>query len=140
MSELETPLTRSSEPDAASLQQQLQSLHKVIQLMLVALLLIGLCLTIFLWRQERGLKAQLKQMQPYVTQYDTTLVPLINRMVPDLQAYARVHAEINPLLDKYNLRQSTQAPPAGVSTPMPAAVKSATPVAPKSPAPVSPKK
>lgn len=126
MSEFESPLNPPSAAGSSSLREQLESLQKVMQLVLIAVLVIGGCLTVFLWRQQREMSKQIDRWEPAVKQYDTILLPLVNKLVPNLTNYARTHPDLNPILEKYGMHQAGSTPgmmPAGA----PAGAKPAAP-------------
>lgn len=135
MNDLETNPNPSSESEVQLLRQQVQSLEKVVQTMLAVVLVISLCFTVFLWRQQRSQSKDLADLQPVVKTYDENLAPFITSFIPRLQDYARTHPDINPVLDEFGLRQSAPGQTAPVAVPPASA-----PTVPKSPAPAQPKK
>lgn len=132
MNELD-PVPSSSAPDLAALQQQVQSLQKLLQATLAVLLVTSGCFMVFLWRQQRTLsqQAQDAEAKRIAKAFDTEVIPFVNRFVPSLQAYAKTHPDLNPILDKYNLRQPAQGQ--ATTGALPAGATSAKPVAPTIP-------
>ncbi len=132
MNELD-PVPSSSAPDLAALQQQVQSLQKLLQATLAVLLVTSGCFMVFLWRQQRTLsqQAQDAEAKRIAKSFDTEVIPFVNRFVPSLQAYAKTHPDLNPILDKYNLRQPAQGQAATGA--LPASATSTKPAAPTIP-------
>lgn len=126
MNEPETKMNLQAESDPGEVQQRMQALEKTLQLALLIMLIISGCFMVFLWRQQRGLIQQVKETRPIGMDLDTNIIPFINSFVPRLLDHAKTHPDLNPILDKYNLRQTalpqpaTNVPPARVpSKPVP---------------------
>lgn len=131
MNEPESPMNAAPASELASLQQQVQSLQKLLQATLAVLLVSSGCFMVFLWRQQRSLSQQAQDVEArrVAKALDTEVIPFVNRFVPSLQAYAKTHPDLNPILDKYNLRQPLQGQAATGAAPAPATA--AKPAAPK---------
>jgi hypothetical protein len=129
MNDLTNP--NSSTPDATveSLERQLQSLRKLFVIALTILLVISGSVMIFLWGQKRILNSQLRDARKFVDDYEKTTAPFLGNFVNNLNAYAKTHPDLNPILDKYNLRPAASNVPPPVAAP-----------APKTPAPKATKK
>ncbi len=127
------PVPSSSAPDLATLHQQVQSLQKLLQATLAVLLVTSGCFMVFLWRQQRTLsqQAQDTEARRLAKALDTEVIPFVNRFVPSLQAYAKTHPDLNPILEKYNLRQPPQGQTATGA--LPASATSSKPAAPATP-------
>lgn len=127
------PVHSASAPDLTALQQQVQSLQRLLQVTLGILLVTSGCFMVFLWRQQRTLsqQAQDAEARRVAKALDTEVIPFVNRLVPSLQAYAKTHPDLNPILDKYNLRQAHQSQTATGA--LPASAISSKPAAPAVP-------
>ncbi len=124
MNELETKPSGAPagapQPSVEQLQQQVQSLQRLLGLALAATLLLGASVTVFLWGQQRILKGQLRDSATIVNEHDTKSLPMLTNFVASLQAYARTHADFAPLVDKYGLKAPTgQTVPAPTPAPKP---------------------
>jgi hypothetical protein len=135
MNDLNPHLDPVSVPTESSLLASFQAVQRTLQLLLLAVLVIGGCFTVFLWRQQRDMNRQLTVWKPYVHTYDTVLLPMIDTVRGDLLNYAKSHPDIDPILDKYDLRQLTTGQTAGAS-----ALPAAPPVTPRPQTPLPPKK
>jgi hypothetical protein len=122
MSDLDTNLNSASSRDVAALEEQVLSLQRLMQVVLVILLVINGCFTVFLWRQQRILGQQLAEARPVAQEWDTKMMPLLNNFIPALQNYSKTHPDINPLIDRYGLRQSVTGQPPATATAPPAGI------------------
>jgi len=126
MNELETKPSgapaAATPPSVEQLQQQVQSLQRLLGLVLAATLLLGASVTVFLWGQQRILKSQLRDSTTIVNEHDTKSLPMLTNFVASLQAYGKTHPDFAPLVDKYGLKAPTGhagpvPPPAPKPTP-----------------------
>jgi hypothetical protein len=112
------PFPRTESPS----QDQFDGIQKALQLALIGIIVIGGCFTVFLWRQQRDLAKQVTVWQPYVERYDKILLPMIENVRAGLLNYSSKHPDIDPILDKYLLRQNPLGQPATPAVAAPAAV------------------
>ena len=130
MNEPEIKMNVPAESDPGDLRQQMVALEKTLQLALLIVLIISGCFMLYLWRQQRGLIQQVKETRPIGMDLDTNINPFITNFVPRLLEYAKNHPDLNPILDKYNLRQTALQQAATIA---PAASAPSKPVAPTPP-------
>jgi hypothetical protein len=116
MNEFETK--PSGAPSVEQLQEQVQSLQRLLGLALAASLLLGASVTVFLWGQQRILKGQLREAATIVSDHDTKSLPMLTNFIASLQAYGKTHPDFAPLVDKYGLK-APAGPAASAPTPAP---------------------
>jgi len=102
-----------------ALQQQLESLRKLMAVALLVVLVIGVSLAGYLWGQKRIIHRQLAESQKLVDDYERVTAPFLSNFVINLQVYARTHPDINPIMDKYSLWQAVTNVPAPAIPPAP---------------------
>jgi hypothetical protein len=102
------------------LRAQCQSLQQLVSALLVLVLIVAGALDIYLFRQWRMARAELKRRGPQMTQlvadYNRVSAPAIENFVKKLVEYERTHPDFTYILVKYNLK-GTGAPPATVVPP-----------------------
>lgn len=132
MSELDIKAPAAPEP--ADWQEQRARLERQINFLLVALVIVSGTLTVFLWRQVRYAKRDLEMLRPVaaqVIQEFNQKKPEVDAFIARLFEYGRAHADFAPIINKYQIKPLTGAPPAAVTAP-PAATA---PAASQQPAP-----
>jgi len=109
-------------PSEENLRNDLKSLRYITTLLLVSLVCLAMGLTMFLYRQARGLNRQVAEAKRSIDDYNSNAAPRIQWFVGNLQAFARTNPDINPVLAKYNLlpAPSPVAPSARPVAPAPA--------------------
>jgi len=109
------------QPEANTVQEQLDSLRQTVTTLLVLLLLVSGTLTIFLVRQwrfvQRDLDALRPRAVPLIAEYNKG-VPAMQDFVNKLVQYGKTHPDFAPVITKYHLndmlsKQTTNAPAAG---------------------------
>lgn len=131
MSEPETQAGQRPEP--ADWQQERARLERQISFLLLALLIVSGTLTVFLWRQVRYAKQDLQALRPVaaqVLQEFNQKKPEVDSFIARLYEYGRAHPDFAPILNKYQIKPLTGAPPAAATSPAPSAATPAQPSAP----------
>jgi hypothetical protein len=105
-------------------EQELSALRRSSGLMLVALVVLSLTLSAFLWLQARRSGSDLRMVRQQVQQVqeaNSKEGPAIQNFVSRLVQYGQTHQEFQQVLSKYNIRMgATNAGPTGAG-PVPAA-------------------
>jgi hypothetical protein len=112
-----------AESDEIDLQQELTDLRRSSSLLLLAMVVMSLTLSSFLWLQARRSGNDLKIMRSQVLQVQEANrreAPAIQNFVARLYEYGQNDAEFGQILAKYNIRMATNAGPTGAG-PVPAA-------------------
>lgn len=108
------------EPDMAS---SLASVRFLIQCLLAGLIVMSLGLNIFILRQVTIVNRQARELRQGIQDYQTNHVPVMNKFLADLQAFAKTHPDFAPVLGKYSRPASTQpklaVPPPPETVPSP---------------------
>jgi len=108
MDTLETSSVTGSE--LAELRAQCTSLRQLLGGLLVLVIVISGTFNIYLWRQFRMTRAELRVLRPQVGQlvsdYQRVSVPAMTEFLKKLNDYERTHADFTPILLKYNLKSS----------------------------------
>ena len=103
--------------------RQLEILRTLFTAALVALILLSLGVTLFIFKQMRVVRAQLDDQRPTVTKmkadYEKISEPLIRNFAGRLQGFAASNPDFRPILDRYRnaLGAYLNAPPAPVPVP-----------------------
>jgi len=109
-----------AQSELTELRSQYASLRHTVGGLLVLVIVISGTFNIYLWRQFRMTRAELRVLRPEVGQlvadYQRVSVPAITDFLKKLNDYERTHPDFTPILLKYNLKSSglTGAPPANV--------------------------
>src|SRR5262245_54048334 len=112
--------------ELSELRNQCESLRKLLGTLLVLVIVISGTFNIFLWRQFRTTRAELRTLRPQISQmvaeYERVSAPAITNFVKQLNDFERTHPDFTPILTKYHIKYSapTSAVPA---TSAPAAKK-----------------
>ena len=102
----------ASSADVELLKQQFQVLRTLFHAALVALVLLGLGVDLFLYKQMRIVRAQLEEQRRYVVAYKKTSEPLMNEFAKQLQGFANANRDFQPILERYRpFLSSYFAPP-----------------------------
>lgn len=92
-------------PQTTGTLESIRASQKVIRQTLALLLVGGILLAtgtdIFLLRQVGMMRRQTEEVERFVRDYESNDLPVINRFVADLQAFARTNADFKPLLGRY---------------------------------------
>ena len=113
----------TDESELRELRAECQSLRQVLGSLLVLVLMISGAFDIYLWRQVRAVRTEVKARGPkvgeFVAEYNKVSAPAIADFVNKLKNYERTHPDLTPILKRYNLGNSagTGAPPAVVQAP-----------------------
>lgn len=91
----------ASSADVELLKQQFQVLRTLFHAALVALVLLGLGVDLFLYKQMRIVRAQLEEQRRYVVAYKKTSEPLMNEFAKQLQGFANANRDFQPILERY---------------------------------------
>jgi hypothetical protein len=104
----------ADEPD---LQVQLEGLRKLFVATLVAVLILGISLNIFLLRQTAFVRRDLQMVRPQVTQllanFEKNEEQKIKGFINSLIEFSKAHPDFKPILTKYNI--ATDAPTAALA-------------------------
>jgi len=109
--------------EVRALRAECQSLRQMLASVLILILMISGAFDIFVWRQLRVVKAEVKARGPRITEfvdeYNKLSRPAIADFVNKLKNYERTHPDLTPILKRYSLGNSapTGAPPAVVQPP-----------------------
>ena len=112
--------TPSSQGELTNLRAECTSLRQMLGGVLVLVIVISGTFNIYLWRQFRMTRAELRVIRPQVGQlvadYQRVSLPAINEFIKSLNDYERTHPDFSHILTKYNIKTSgiTGAPPASV--------------------------
>ncbi len=132
-----TPLTMEELRDEQEiLYGQYQTLHTLLLATLTALIVMALGVSLFIGKQTRIVRHQLEEQRPLVgklaSDYQKNSEPLIGNFVRQLQGFAAVHRDFQPILEKYRnglfhyFAANVSHPPAPVA-PAPARAPAAKP-------------
>lgn len=122
MSELDIKTPPAPEP--ADWQEERARLERQITFLLVALVILSVTVTVFLWRQVRYAKRDLEMLRPVaaqVIQEFNQKKPEVDSFIARLFEYGRAHPDFVPIINKYQIKPLTGAPPAAATSPAPAA-------------------
>jgi hypothetical protein len=90
---------------AANLERQYENLHVLFEFALVALILLGLSVTLFMFKQMRLVRAQLAEQRPIVNKlisdYQKHSEPLVRNFTGAMQRFASSNADFQPIVEKY---------------------------------------
>jgi len=111
--------TPGRESDPGQLHDQLASLRKIFVGLLIATLLVGGALGLFLLRQVFAMNRQVVEAKRFVADFQTNALPKMNWFVANLQAFAKTNTDFNPILAKYNLLPTNSAAPAATKAAAP---------------------
>jgi hypothetical protein len=122
------------ESAASYLESRVESLERSLQVLLFLCIMVAGSVTIFVWRQDRMVNAQLKETlavaaSPEFTQQAAAFRSSMTTFLGNLDAYARTHPDVVPVLKKHNF-----VPPAPAAT----APAAAAPARPRPAAPAAP--
>ncbi|HVV72959.1 MAG TPA: hypothetical protein VHI52_15900 [Verrucomicrobiae bacterium] len=118
MDNLENP--PSAQTEITELRAQCASLRQMLGGLLVLVLVISGTINIYLWRQFRMTRAELRILRPQVGQlvadYQRVSLPAITEFLKSLNDYERTHPDFTHILVKYNLKAAgiTGAAPANL--------------------------
>lgn len=124
---------------ASYLESRVESLERSLQVLLFLCIMVAGSVTLFVWRQDRILNAQLKETMamatsPEFTQQAAAFRSSMTTFLGNLEAYAKTHPDVVPVLKKH-LAGGNAAQP---SAPVAAAPAAATTAKPRSAAPATP--
>ena len=102
-------------PTIESLQQACHSLRTTLHAVILSVLVLGLSLNIFIWREGVTLRRQIESgPKKFVMDYEHNSVPVMNELSARLQDFARSNADFVPILAKYGSTNAPAAPPSRV--------------------------
>lgn len=94
-------------PAETNLQIQFEGLRKLFLATLVALLILGISLNVFLLRQAAFARKDLQVVRPQVKQllanFEKSEEPQIKSFVNALIGFSKTHPDFKPILAKYNI-------------------------------------
>lgn len=123
--------SNSPQDDAvARLEQSLNSLRRLFNIVLVALIILSGSLFIFLLRELGLSRKQITQLSQFVAEYEKN-VPMIEEFAGRLQAFAETNTDFKPILIRYFGATNTAARSVSPSTPSDLSLD---PLAPSAPA------
>ena len=112
------------------LRSQYESLQNLFHLALVGLIIFGLGVSLFIFKQMRLLRMQLEEQRPNVSRliadYQKNSEPLIRNFSGALERFAATNRDFQPIMEKYRpllrdyLTALPGAVPAAAPVPMPA--------------------
>lgn len=115
MTEPESPATslatgsdRAVAPE--TLRDQIQTLRALLVAALIALLLLGAAVNIYLVRQFWMVRKDLAATQSFLQDYQKNKEPVLNEFVARLQGFAQDHPDLNPILEKYGIKLAATGP------------------------------
>lgn len=133
----DTPETQKSTAAPETESQAFALLQKQFVAVLAILIVFVMVIDLYMYRQARGLKAEVAGLQKMEADFQSVTVPLVNKFLGQLMEFAKTHPDFQAILAKYPI-QATQAP--GAATPATAVPAKATPAPAKTPTPTAPKK
>lgn len=87
------------------LQQENQALRMLFEFTLVALIILSLSITLFMFKQMRMVRAQLTEQRPFVsrllTDYQKNSEPLIRKFAGAMERFATTNRDFQPILERY---------------------------------------
>ena len=101
--------SQSSENKKSSVQEQLDSLRKMLTITLVILIVFSGAVNLYLLAQVRTVNKELNREQAIVDGYTRNELPNINNFISQLKEFSKTHPDINPVLAKYNLVPTTNS-------------------------------
>ena len=105
-----------------ALHEELRRLRSLLNTTLLAMLLLSAAVNAFLFHQDRTMQTQLDEARRMVQEFQTVKWPLVNKLVTNLQSFAQVHSDLNPILERYGIRPSAAGQVSQpMATPLPAA-------------------
>ena len=116
MPAVEEPASRQA------LLEELRRLRSLLNTTLLAMLLLSAAVNAFLFYQDRTVQTELNEARRMVQEFQTVKWPLVNKLVTNLQSFAQVHSDLNPILERYGIRPAALDQ---VSPPAPAPLPSA---------------
>jgi len=105
-----------------ALLEELRRLRSLLNTTLLAMLLLSAAVNAFLFYQDRTVQTELNEARRMVQEFQTVKWPLVNKLVTNLQSFAQVHSDLNPILERYGIKP---AAPDQASPPAPAPLPSA---------------
>jgi len=105
-----------------ALREELHRLRLLLNTTLLAMLLLSVAVNAFLFHQDRTVQTQLNEARRMVQEFQTVKWPLVNKLVTNLQSFAQVHSDLNPILERYGIKPVA---PGQASPPAPAPLPSA---------------
>jgi len=110
----------TDQPDVNELQAQCLWLRRQVFSMLVLLVVVSGTLTIYLLRQYRITRADLKAIRPqaeqFIADYQKNTAPKWDEFQRKIAEYGRTHPDFTPIMVKFGL-QPTSSAPATATTP-----------------------
>ncbi len=100
--------TESSSP-SGNIQQQVDSLRKLFTITLVVLCVLSGAVNLYLLRQVVTVRKALTSEQARIDQFTKNELPNIDKFKGSLQAFAKTHPDLNPILARYNLAPTTNS-------------------------------
>lgn len=101
--------------------QQFEGLRKLFLVALVALIILGISLNVFLLRQTAFVRKDLQTVRPQVNQllanFEKHEEPQIKSFVNALIGFSKTHPDFKPILIKYNVATEIPATAATVKVP-----------------------
>jgi hypothetical protein len=111
-------------PEPTDLQMQVEGLRKLFLAALVALLILGISLNVFLLRQTAFVRKDLQAVRPQVQQllvnFQKNEEPQIKSFVNALVGFSKTHPDFKPILAKYNVTTEIPFAPPSLQSPAPA--------------------
>jgi hypothetical protein len=97
----ETPNGPRDGQEIAEIRQAVESLRTMFHLSALCGIVVGVSLYLFLHKQTANVQRGNDELRGYVEDYNTNFVPKVEIMRTNLEAFAKTHATLAPLLDKY---------------------------------------
>jgi hypothetical protein len=124
MNGTESSTTPASTPvSAPDLAQEVKQLRKLVQTTLVLVVLLSFSLNLFLFRlfstTRKDAEAARPQINQMLAQYQANQLPALTNFLARLVEYSKAHPDLNPILEKYNIkpRPPSTAPAAATAAP-----------------------
>jgi hypothetical protein len=112
-------------PDETKLKVEFEGLRKLFLAALVALLILGISLNVFLLRQTTIVRKDLQIVRPQLSQlvanFEKSEEPQIRSFVNALVGFSKTHPDFKPILTKYNITSEIPSVTAPAKTPSAAA-------------------
>lgn len=107
--------TATQTQGSSDISDQVASLRTGLTVLLVAVLCLGLAVSLTLYRQVSIINGQLTESRRLVEDYNTNAFPRISAFVVSLNYYAKTNPDFRPILSRYKL--TVDETPSGAAAP-----------------------
>jgi hypothetical protein len=101
-------------PAPVELTDQIAALRRQMTTLLLALIVVSVTLTVYLWYQSHIVGKEVDAIRPQAMQvmkvFNQTS-PVVDKLLPQLVAYGQAHPDFQPILKKYGISLTNSAVP-----------------------------